>query len=466
MAKGKSFKPKTKKKLNKKEQQHLLNIYEDDFETSKGKNLRQHNLDQMSGGVDQYHVDHINSDDDEEIDSDDAFGENEMDDQYNAMVLGLKDRKREAKLNRIAKGKGDVSDDSDDDRFDNEIILEEGEAFIDLSTLLDDQTLVATEEDYLDSKPKKVKYQDLIGDADMQDDEDEFDLMDSGDEDDEDEDDDQMPSDYDDDDEPSNLTKFITGLDSDQNKKKLFLNDPTSNRKESEFNFGASAYDDDNSGKLDLKSLLQPLENESGFDHLQNKVQDLMHTSKSQMATLKAPKVKRLQDKIIRTAAYEESKDQISQWETIVKENREKEHLSFTQTDSQAVQPKSTNVLTNHTKVENDMEKEIYEALQSHNIQDKNLKNFEDLQSQQLTAQELKDRQKKMMQLRNLMFKEELKAKRVSKIKSKAYRKVLRKEKAKLAKLQGEVDGDDDMEDSDEEATKNEISRARVSVYF
>ncbi|KXN69667.1 small-subunit processome [Conidiobolus coronatus NRRL 28638] len=179
------------------------------------------------------------------------------------------------------------------------------------------------------------------------------------------------------------------------------------------------------------------------------------------MATLKAPKVKRLQDKIIRTAAYEESKEQISQWETIVKENREKEHLSYTQTDSQAVQPKSTNVLINHTKVENDMEREIYEALQSHNIQDKNLKNFEDLQSQELSAQELKDRQKKMMQLRNLMFKEELKAKRVSKIKSKAYRKVLRKEKAKLAKLQGEADGDDDMEDSDEEATKNEIARAR-----
>jgi len=61
-----------------------------------------------------------------------------------------------------------------------------------------------------------------------------------------------------------------------------------------------------------------------------------------------------------------------------------------------------------------------------------------------LSVEEVAARRAELRKTRELMFRAEVKAKRVSKIKSKMYRRIKKKEREKLAK---KLDGDEDMVD-------------------
>ena len=76
-----------------------------------------------------------------------------------------------------------------------------------------------------------------------------------------------------------------------------------------------------------------------------------------------------------------------------------------------------------------------------------------------LTVEEVAERRAELRRMRELAFRADAKAKRVAKIKSKAYRRIQKKEKAKkLAKLDNETG---EAEDNEEERLKAEIDRAR-----
>jgi U3 small nucleolar RNA-associated protein 14 len=102
-----------------------------------------------------------------------------------------------------------------------------------------------------------------------------------------------------------------------------------------------------------------------------------------------------------------------------------------------------------------DMEKQIQQALQDAGMKDEELEAFEALQLNKLTVEEVEARRKELGLMRELMFRHEMKAKRMKKIKSKSYRKLKRQEKARLeeqmAKLQ-ELDHDISQEDQQEAA--------------
>jgi U3 small nucleolar RNA-associated protein 14 len=93
-------------------------------------------------------------------------------------------------------------------------------------------------------------------------------------------------------------------------------------------------------------------------------------------------------------------------------------------------------------------------------MRDEDLQETEQLAMNHLSVEEVAARRAELRTMRELMFRAEVKAKRVSKIKSKTYRRIKKKEREKLAK---KLDGDADMEDDDDEAgrLKREIERAR-----
>jgi U3 small nucleolar RNA-associated protein 14 len=66
-------------------------------------------------------------------------------------------------------------------------------------------------------------------------------------------------------------------------------------------------------------------------------------------------------------------------------------------------------------------------------VKEKNLQQYEELQMSKLSVEEVEKRVKELRKMRELAFHEEIKARRIAKIKSKTYRKIRKKEKNKLS---------------------------------
>ena len=83
----------------------------------------------------------------------------------------------------------------------------------------------------------------------------------------------------------------------------------------------------------------------------------------------------------------------------------------------------------------------------------------ESLKMNHLSVEEVAARRAELAKMRDLMFRAEAKAKRIAKIKSKTYRRIKKKERARLAEKLGE-DSDDDLDDEGA-LLKREVERAR-----
>jgi U3 small nucleolar RNA-associated protein 14 len=106
-----------------------------------------------------------------------------------------------------------------------------------------------------------------------------------------------------------------------------------------------------------------------------------------------------------------------------------------------------------------ELESAVDKLLKSAKLRDEDLQETEQLAMNHLSVEEVAARRAELRKMRELMFRAEAKAKRVSKIKSKTYRRMKKKEKEKLSK---KLDGGGDIEDEDEEGRlKREVERAR-----
>lgn len=107
------------------------------------------------------------------------------------------------------------------------------------------------------------------------------------------------------------------------------------------------------------------------------------------------------------------------------------------------------------------MESAVDKLMKAANLRgEKDIAETESLKMNHLTVEEVAARRAELARNRDLMFRAEAKAKRISKIKSKTYRRLQKKAKAKLAEKLGEVEDDED--DLDEEGRlKMEVQRAR-----
>lgn len=184
---------------------------------------------------------------------------------------------------------------------------------------------------------------------------------------------------------------------------------------------------------------------------------------------LAPPLVKRQQDRLDRSAAYEESKKELSKWIETVKRNRRADHLSFPLEDPATAAALSGTQLgpTSQSQPMTSLESTIQEIMmesgilsKDHLSQENHEQAYEEMHEKRMPLEEVQARRAELRRARDLMFREEIRARRIKKIKSKAYRRVHRKERDKANLESRSLLTAQGLIDSEEEREKNDRRRA------
>ncbi|KAI0654444.1 Utp14 protein-domain-containing protein [Cubamyces menziesii] len=266
------------------------------------------------------------------------------------------------------------------------------------------------------------------------------------------------------------LENFVTGLDAGQKRKapddedgkegeeakrarkRRLLPERTEAGAENEFIASSGA------GKLNLDDLLAPLEGQSSNLQSLKKSAKVLSSSSGKVKTLSAPLPQRAAEKLDREAAYEQTKEEVDKWKATMQRIKEAEHLSF----PLQAEPKSrtSNLeLAAKFKPTTELESAVDKLLKSAKMRENEIAQTESLKMNHLSVEEVAARRAELAKMRDLMFRAEAKAKRIAKIKSKTYRRLKKKERARLAAKLGE-DSEEDLDD-EEARLKREVERAR-----
>ena len=184
---------------------------------------------------------------------------------------------------------------------------------------------------------------------------------------------------------------------------------------------------------------------------------------------LDVPLPKRQQDRLDRAAAYEQSKETLNRWIDTVKHNRRAEHLSFPLKDPTATPaPGSQRLLpTSYSRPLTDLESTIQNILKDSGLagpdgksEEQQVQAFEELKTRKMPLEEVQARRAELRRARELLFREEIRAKRINKIKSKSYRKVHRKERERNMQREKDALAAAGVDDSESEKERQERRRA------
>ena len=184
---------------------------------------------------------------------------------------------------------------------------------------------------------------------------------------------------------------------------------------------------------------------------------------------LAAPLAKRQQDRLDRAAAYDQSKQTMDRWTDTVKQNRRAEHISFPLIDHTKASASNVKTLQpiSKTQPQSELESKIQEIMLESGLNTGTAKTDEDqeqqyeqLQEKNIPLEEVQARRRELRMQRELMFREEVRAKRIKKIKSKAFRRVHRRERDKFAVQERERLAAAGVINSDEEREQNDRRRA------
>ncbi|KAK4049460.1 hypothetical protein OIO90_005411 [Microbotryomycetes sp. JL221] len=416
----------------------MMGFYGDDiveFTGVKPKNLKM--------GIDSDQEAHENDDDnddddDEDIDSDEAAGQDSDDEPLSRNATnGRSDTKTPVK--KQVRLDVDLDEDAASDQDDED---EDGEGFIDASEMLD-MGAYSSEEDEEDNNHDDDEANSQI-DSDEQDDSD---------------------GDFD------KLTSFVDNLDGKKRKldgqgqqlgnkrKRIVLKERTEALPEGEF--VAIGARDSNDGKVNLDDLLGSFADSKDpkLASLRKSLKPLASSSTSTLnaapssskahlksaGPLAAPLPARLQDKIDREAAYEQTKQQVDGWNETVRKMKGQAGLSTNDARHEKLslpllggagdvhRDANANDWTAKFQPTNDLEMSIQQLLEQSQMSQSALRKQENKALASLDPQELIQRQAELRKQRDLMYQAERKAKRVAKIKSKTYRRIHRKQKDKDA---------------------------------
>ncbi|TFY83338.1 hypothetical protein EWM64_g669 [Hericium alpestre] len=208
------------------------------------------------------------------------------------------------------------------------------------------------------------------------------------------------------------------------------------------------------SSMLDLDDLLAPLASQSSNMLSLKKSAKALTSSRTGMK-LSAPLPMRTQDRLDREAAYEQTKQEVDKWKDTMKRIQEAEHLSFP-LQAQPAGKVSSLELAAKFKPTTELESSVDRLLKQAQLREEDMSKTEELKMNHLSVEEVAARRAEVRKVRELMFRAEMKAKRVAKIKSKTYRRIKRKERERLA---AKVDGEEDEGDS-EVRMRREAERA------
>ena len=184
---------------------------------------------------------------------------------------------------------------------------------------------------------------------------------------------------------------------------------------------------------------------------------------------LDVPLAKRQQDRLDRAAAYVKSKETLNRWIDTVRHNRRAEHLKFPLQDPSAVgaQGKQRLIPTIQSRPITDLENAIQNILQDSGLDstkpdslEDQPNTFGDLQTNKISVEGVQARRAELRRARDLLFREETRARRIKKIKSKSYRRIHRKERERNAVYEKDALVAAGVDDSESEKERNNRRRA------
>ena len=193
---------------------------------------------------------------------------------------------------------------------------------------------------------------------------------------------------------------------------------------------------------------------------------------KGGLGLLPTPMPKRQKDRLDRVVATEKSKETLDRWVDTVKHNRRAEHLMFPLLDPDAESAKNRKRLWPITKsrVVSNLESTIQTILVESGLgvdgksQDEQIQDFEELAANKMPIEEVKARRADLRRARELLFREEIRARRIKKIKSKSYRRVHRKERERNLLREKEALTAAGVEPSEDEQERLDRQRAEARM--
>ncbi|XP_065860458.1 U3 small nucleolar RNA-associated protein 14 [Euphorbia lathyris] len=215
---------------------------------------------------------------------------------------------------------------------------------------------------------------------------------------------------------------------------------------ESEYNPSHDVLDGD--GRISIDELLGSLQDTSNYHQLRKRME-------KNSAALHAPLAKGIQDKVDRKVAYDLSKKDVTKWEPIVKRNREAPSIIFDRDIDLGFSTLGAiaSEFEPRTEFEKKMASLVYDpkVMEAHKEDGARL-----LELNKLSAEDVREKLNHFAKMRSLLFRHEVKMKRVKKIKSKVYRRLLKKDRSKMSSDGMYMD----PEEAKEQAMKQEFKRA------
>ncbi|XP_010522794.1 PREDICTED: uncharacterized protein C57A7.06 [Tarenaya hassleriana] len=265
-------------------------------------------------------------------------------------------------------------------------------------------------------------------------------------------DDEDKTEDEEDDDEErhSRMLQAITGMPTaaskgKKNSKPVFISEVYP---ESEFNPTRDVLEGD--GRITIEDLLEPLQGNSAFSEIRKRISGMKKDSISLSAPLPKPERERLERKAVKELVAKE----FNKWVPLVKKNREAPTVYFNQDVDVGIS--TVGAIASEFEPRTEFEKKMASVLHD----DKVLEAHKEdgallLEMNEMSVEDhIKDRDH-IAKMRSLLFRHELKSKRIKKIKSKTYHRLKNKDKMKSA-----VDMLMDPEIAKEEAMKQDFKRA------
>lgn len=249
----------------------------------------------------------------------------------------------------------------------------------------------------------------------------------------------------------SRLLQEITGLPTDAFDGKKKKNDVIISEAYSESEYNPSRDILDGDGRISIQDLLDPLHGKS--DH--GKLRKSMSRMEKKSMPIHAPLPKPDQERLERGAAYGFIQKDVTKWEPHVKRNREAPTIYFD--EDKDVGFSTVGAIAAEFKPRTDFEKKIASLFNDHEVVEAHRNDGARLlELNKISVEDVRERQDELAKMRSLLFRHEMKAKRVKKIKSKVYHRLLKKDRLKQAGTAIETD----PEAAKEQAMKQEFKRA------
>ncbi|RLN16757.1 uncharacterized protein C57A7.06-like isoform X1 [Panicum miliaceum] len=204
-------------------------------------------------------------------------------------------------------------------------------------------------------------------------------------------------------------------------------------------------------GPVTIHDLLDNIQGKPGYSKVRKRLQQ--QEKKTMVMAAPLPKVER--EKLERRVTYDTSRGELTKWERKVKHNREAPTLFFENDSNLGVN--TIAAIANEFKPRTEFEKRIAEITRSTEIMEAHKNDgAKILELNKIDVEDVRERQNRLAKMRSLLFRHEMKAKRVKKIKSRTYHRMLKKDKLKAASADFEAD----PEAAKDYAMKQEFKRA------